>query len=68
MRVKTIEYKLIKDDNAGGCYDQHVYITHRIANMVVSDIIRQKYVTIFADYIFIKNSTIFSKFCVGTQK
>ena len=42
MRAKTIEYKLIKDDNAGGCYDQHVYITHRIANMVVSDIIRQR--------------------------
>ena len=25
------------DDKAGGYYDQHVYITHKIANMVVSD-------------------------------
>ena len=32
MRAKTIEYKHIMDDNAGGYYDQHVYITHRIAN------------------------------------
>ena len=32
MRAKIIEYKRIMDDNAG---DQHVYITHRIANMVV---------------------------------
>ena len=30
------------DDNAGGYYDQNVYITHRIANMVVIDIIRQR--------------------------
>ena len=42
MRAKTIEYKHIMDDNAGGYYDQHVYITHRIANMVVRDIIRQR--------------------------
>ena len=41
MRAKTIEYKHILDDNAGGYYDQHVYITHRIATMVVRDIIRQ---------------------------
>ena len=40
MRAKTIEYKHIIDGNAGGYYDQQVYITHRIANMVVSDIIR----------------------------
>ena len=31
MRAKPIEYKHIMDDNAGGYYDQHVYITHRIA-------------------------------------
>ena len=37
MRAKIIEYKHIIDDNAGGNYDQHVYITHRIANR---DIIR----------------------------
>ena len=37
MRAKTIEYKHIMDDNAGGYYDQHVYITHRIENMVVRD-------------------------------
>ena len=42
MRAKTIEYKHIMDDIAGGYYDQHVYITHRIANMVVRDIIRQR--------------------------
>ena len=42
MRAKTIEYKHIMDDNAGGYYDQHVYITHRIANKVVRDIIRQR--------------------------
>ena len=42
MRAKTIEYKHIMDDNAGSYYDQHVYITHRIANMVVRDIIRQR--------------------------
>ena len=42
MRAKTIEYKHIMNDNAGGYYDQHVYITHRIANMVVRDIIRQR--------------------------
>ena len=42
MRAKTIEYKYIMDDNAGGYYDQHVNITHRIAKMVVSDIIRQR--------------------------
>ena len=34
MRAKTIEYKHIMDDNIGGYYDQRVYITHRIANMV----------------------------------
>ena len=38
MRAQTIEYKDIMDDNAGGYYDQHVYNTHRIANMVVRDI------------------------------
>ena len=38
MRAKTIEYKHIMDDNAGGYYDQNVYITHRIAKMVVRDI------------------------------
>ena len=27
MRAKTIEYKHIMDDNAGGYYDQHVYNT-----------------------------------------
>ena len=42
MRTKTTEYKHIMDDNEGGYYDQHVYITHRIANMVVSAIIRQR--------------------------
>ena len=42
MRAKTIEYKHIMDDNAGGYYNQHVYIIHRIANMVVTDIIRQR--------------------------
>ena len=42
MRAKTIEYKHIMDDNAGGFYDQHVYITHRTANMVVRDSIRQR--------------------------
>ena len=42
MRAKTIEYKLIMDHNAGGYYDKHGYITHRIANMVVRDIIRQR--------------------------
>ena len=40
MRAKTIEYTHIMDDNAIGYYDQHVYITHRIVNMVVRDIIR----------------------------
>ena len=38
----TIEYKHIMDDNAGGYYDQHVYITHRIANMCVRDVVRQR--------------------------
>ena len=38
MRAKTIEYKHIMDDNAGGYYDQHDYITHRTGNMVVRDI------------------------------
>ena len=42
MRAKTIEYKHIMDDNAGGYYDQYVYITHRIANMAVREIIRQR--------------------------
>ena len=42
MGAKTIEYKHIIDENAGGYYDQHVYITHRIASMVVRDIIRQR--------------------------
>ena len=42
MRAKTIEYKHIMDANAGGYYDQDVYITYRIANMVVRDIIRQR--------------------------
>ena len=42
MRAKTTEYKYIMDDNAGGYYDEHVYIIHRIANMVVRDIIRQR--------------------------
>ena len=42
MRAKTIEYKHIMDDNADDYYDQHVYITHRIANLVVRDIIRQR--------------------------
>ena len=41
MRAKTIEYKHIMDDNAGGYYDQYAYITHRIANTVVRDIIRR---------------------------
>ena len=40
--AKTIEYKDIMDDNVGGYYDQHVYIIHRIANMVVRDIVRQR--------------------------
>ena len=66
MRAKTIEYKHIIDDNAGGYYDQHVYITHRIANMVVRDIIRQRICNYFCD--FHKISTIFSKFCLITQK
>ena len=30
------------NDNADGYYDQYVYITHRRANMVVRDIIRQR--------------------------
>ena len=42
MRAKTTEYKHIMDDNPGGYHDQHGYITHRIANMVVRDIIRQR--------------------------
>ena len=42
MRAKTIEYKHIMDDNAGSYYDQHVYITYRLENMVVRDIIRQR--------------------------
>ena len=42
MRAKTIEYKHIMDDNEGGYYYQHVYITHRIANIVVRAIIRQR--------------------------
>ena len=42
MRAKTIDYEHVMDDNAGGNYDQHVYITHRIANMAVRDIIRQR--------------------------
>ena len=58
MRAKTIEYKQIMDDNAGGYYDQHVYITHRIASMVVRDIIRQRIFNLFSD----KNLTIFSTF------
>ena len=40
MRSKTIEYKDIMDDNADDYCDQHVYISHRIANMVVRAIIR----------------------------
>ena len=52
------------DDNAGGYYDQHVYITHRIANMVRA-IIRQRTCNTFG--IFNKNSTIFSIFCLITQ-
>ena len=40
--AKTIEYKHIMDDNAGGYYDQHVYISHRIANMVMRAIIKSK--------------------------
>ena len=28
MRAKTIKYEDIMDDNAGGYYDQLVYITH----------------------------------------
>ena len=66
MRAKTIEYKHIMDDNAGVYYDQHVYITHRIANMVVRDVFIKEYLIIFVD--FHKNSTIFSKFCLITQK
>ena len=42
MRAKTIEYMRIVDDNAGGYYDQHVCITHRIANMIVRDFILQR--------------------------
>ena len=42
MKAKTTEYKHIMDDNASGYYDEHVYIKHRIANMVVRDIIRQR--------------------------
>ena len=42
MRAKTIEYKHIMDDNAGGYYDQHVYITHILENMVVRGVIRQR--------------------------
>ena len=34
MKEKTIEYKHIMDDNAGGYYDQHDNSTHRIANMM----------------------------------
>ena len=41
MRVKTIEYKHM-DDNGGGYYDQHGYITNKIAIMVVRDIIHQR--------------------------
>ena len=66
MRAKTIEYKHIMADNAGGYYDQHVYITPRIANMVMRDIIRQRICNSFSD--FNKNSTIFSKLCLITQK
>ena len=51
MRAKTIECKHIMDDNASGYYDQHIYITHRIANKVVRNIIRQR----------IRNSVIFIK-------
>ena len=47
MRAKTIEQKHIMDDNAGGYYDQLVYITHRIANMVLRDIIRQRICNFF---------------------
>ena len=54
------------DDNAGGYYDQHVYIIHRISNMVVRDIIRQRICNYFDD--FHKISTIFSTFCLITQK
>ena len=60
MRAKTIEYKRIMDDNASGYYDKHIYITHRIANMV------EEYVTLFRD--FHKNSTILYKFCLIKQK
>ena len=49
MRAKTIEYKHIMDDNRGGYYNQHVYITHRIANMVVRVIILQR-ITLFGDF------------------
>ena len=42
MKENAIEYKHIMDDNAGSYYDQHVYITDRIANMVVINIIRQR--------------------------
>ena len=34
--------RAIRDDNAGGDYNQHVYITHGIANMVMRDIIRHR--------------------------
>ena len=40
--AKTIEYMHIVDDNAGSYYDQHAYITHRIANMVVRDSVHQR--------------------------
>ena len=54
------------DDNAGGIYDQHLYITHRIANMFMRKIFVKEYVTLFGD--FHKISTIFATFCLITQK
>ena len=52
-----VDYKHIIDDNAGGYYDQHVYITHRIAIMVVRDFIRQRIRNSFG-VIFIKFDNI----------
>ena len=39
MRAKTTENKNIMDDSVGGYYNQHVYITHRIANMNIFGIL-----------------------------
>ena len=38
------------DANAGGYYDQHAYITHKIANMIVRNIIRIRICNSFGDF------------------